>query len=99
MTEETQSGWWWLSFADPERPEGERFLGAAIVFGPSFEGAVLLSRILRINPGGEVQGMGIVEGRVPAGPWRERLLSKAEALELKAWGDGRWPRDAGGKAT
>lgn len=28
-------GWLWLSFADPERPEGTHFLGVAIVEGPT----------------------------------------------------------------
>jgi hypothetical protein len=26
-------GWWWLSFVDPDKPDGQRFLGVTIVQG------------------------------------------------------------------
>jgi hypothetical protein len=91
---ETQSGWWWFSFADPTRPDGTQFLGVCIVYGPDFETALARSHALRVNPGGEVRALGIIEGRVPSVPWRHRLLTKGEALELMAWAEERF----GGKA-
>lgn len=88
----TPSGWWWLSFADARRPIDEQFLGVAIVQGTNMVDAVRNAHRLRCNPGGEVQGLSIVVGRVPSDPWRNRLLTKGEALEIKAWSDAKWPR-------
>lgn len=92
MPVEPQSGWWWLSFVDPDRPEGDRFLGACIVEGTDLGAAVQTAWMLGCNPGGEVAGIGIVEGRVPAEEYRDRLLPKAEALELNAAIEERWGR-------
>jgi hypothetical protein len=89
-TEVRLSGWWAISFADPGRPEGEQFLGLVVVPGPSFESAILRSHIMGVNPGGEAAGIAILDGRLPTESWRNRLLSKAEALELQAWGERRW---------
>jgi hypothetical protein len=52
----TTSEWWWLSFIDPDRPEGERFAGVSIVRAGSGDAALRLSHHFRINPGGEVKG-------------------------------------------
>jgi hypothetical protein len=30
-------GYWWLSFVDPRKPKGQRFLGVAIVMASSFD--------------------------------------------------------------
>lgn len=54
---------WWLSFADPEKPQGTRFLGVAIVEIEDVEGQDLRDRAVTVvrkahalgcNPGGEV---------------------------------------------
>lgn len=91
MTEtEKPSGWWWLSFADATRPEGEQFLGAAVVKGSDIVSAALVAKIMGCNPGGEVKGIAILEGRVPGRPWRDRLLSKPEAEHLRDWAIERW---------
>lgn len=47
---------WYLSFADPARPEGSRWLGATVVKAMSFPEAVLAARILGCNPGGQIFG-------------------------------------------
>lgn len=73
---------WWLSFADPELPEGTQFLGAAIIKASNFLEAVRVSHILGINPGGEVKSQRIpVEMEIPD-KWVERLLTKAECEEF-----------------
>lgn len=48
---------WWLSFADPTRPTGSQFLGAALVEGQSLLDAAQTAWILGCNPGGEVGGV------------------------------------------
>lgn len=75
----------WLSFADGDRPEGERFLGVAIVRARQATEAARLAHELGINPGGEVAARGpFSEKLLPPGNWTDRLLGKAEATELAA---------------
>lgn len=76
--EEGERGWWWLSFIDPRKPEGERFLGVAIVEGYGIATAALNAVDLKCNPGGEVAGCRIDADAVPA-KFRNRLLDKREA--------------------
>lgn len=72
--------WWWLSFADPDRPKGEQFLGVAIVRARGLGLAITRCHQLKINPGGQVQGyeippdVKIVEGTA------DRLLSRKELV-------------------
>ena len=76
------TSFWWLSFADPERPKGEQFLGAAIVPGYNMGSAVLAAHMLGCNPGGEVQGFPILpDADIPDG-FRDRLLSREDIDEL-----------------
>lgn len=70
---------WWLSFADPDAPEGTQFLGVAIVQAPTFPAAVTRSHVLTVNPGGEVACMGPIPHEYVGPQWRDRLLTKAEA--------------------
>ena len=77
--------WWWLSFADGNRPKGRQFLGVAIVQAYSFPIAVGVAHMLGINPGGEVMGYPVPPGRVVPGPFREQLLSRADIAELEEW--------------
>ena len=69
--------WWWLSFCDPDRPKGERFLGVAIVPGITIVDACETAWDLGINPGGQVLGTELREP--PIEKWRFQLLTKAEA--------------------
>lgn len=50
----TGDTWWWLSFVDEERPEGDRFLGVLLIDAPSDTAAVMRAHMLGLNPGGEV---------------------------------------------
>jgi hypothetical protein len=50
---------WWLSFCDPNRPEGQRLLGGCIVQADSMAQAMIEAHIQGCNPGGEVVGIPI----------------------------------------
>ena len=72
--------YYWLSFVDSEKPEGERFIGATIVRSDCIENAIRKAWWLRINPGGEVMGIQIPpeqEAMIKPG-WENRLISQAE---------------------
>lgn len=76
----------WLSFADPKRPKGTQFLGAAIVEASTFDLAIREAWHRGVNPGGEVQGIAIDKAdadRVPR-EWVNRLLNRQQCLEFDA---------------
>jgi hypothetical protein len=82
-------GWWYLSFCDPERPAGTRFLGGCFVQGHDEVSAVRRSHHLGINPGGEVAMMGplteagpVAQLEAVAGRWCDRLLTREEIAEF-----------------
>lgn len=70
-------GLWWLSFVDPDRPEGQRFLGVVIVQALGFGDAINVSFAKGLNPGGEIQGFQIEMDYVPEA-LRNRLLKKRD---------------------
>lgn len=74
-------GWWWLSFCDPDKPEGEQFLGVCIVHGGGGGEAIQNAWTIGCNPGGEVMSIPIPEQHVPDEQYRRRLLSKEELEE------------------
>lgn len=45
---------YYLSFVDPNRPVGDRSIGATVVKADSPEGAIERANLLGLNPGGEV---------------------------------------------
>jgi hypothetical protein len=69
---------WWLSFCDPERPEGERSLGACIVPGASLEAAMKLAWASGCNPGGEIEAFELPFEDPPAPFPLLTLMSKAD---------------------
>jgi hypothetical protein len=71
--------WWWLSYA------GEQFLGAVLVEARSPPEAMLVSKLLGCDPGGEVLGCEVPGhvGPPPAG-YANRLLSKEELDAMQA---------------
>jgi hypothetical protein len=73
---------WWLSFCDPDLPEGSQFLGAAIVQAPTLAAAITRSHVAGCNPGGEVQVAGPLAVDSIGPEWRDRLLTKDEALSI-----------------
>jgi len=84
------TGLYWLSFADPRRPEGKQFLGVAIVRATQAIEAVKVSHALGINPGGEVRLHPVVyePGTLPVPEeYIERLLDRGEiSLRLSKLG-------------
>jgi hypothetical protein len=73
----TPDSWWWLSFCDPDRPAGTKFLGVCCVEGWDILSAVTRAHELGCNPGGEVAAWKIPGTPDPA--WCNRLLTRAEA--------------------
>ena len=75
----------WLSFVDGARPEGERFLGVAIVPGTDPISAVKAAWDLGCNPGGEVLVASLFPELIPDESWIGRLLTRDEAEALNAF--------------
>lgn len=80
---------YWMSFVDASKPEGERFLGVALVDAESIEDALTRSKETGCNPGGEVQiveipteyiadGQRLALGAAP----RNTLMSRERLREL-----------------
>lgn len=74
--------WWWLSFVDPDLPEGTRSLGVSLVQGDDLVEACKEAHRLGINPGGEVLGCELPDHEVPGETYRNRLMPPAEARAL-----------------
>lgn len=75
------SGIYWMSFVDPERPEGDRFLGCLIVRGRNDMDVIRRSHMLGLNPGGEVMFFEIPKqylDRVPIDWIETRLINREE---------------------
>ena len=68
----------WLSFADPNLPKGNQFLGACIVDGDTFEQSVKESIKLGINPGGEVVGLNIDDCYVDTKPINPFIVKEVD---------------------
>lgn len=71
-SESTESGWWYLSFATDEG-----FRGGVVVEAHDVISAVQEAWRKKINPGGQVLGAPIPSDKLPAEPFRNRLLDKA----------------------
>jgi hypothetical protein len=76
----------WLSFVDPARPEGRRFVGACLVEARDFLEAGRIAHAAGCNPGGEMKGHSIrkeIAARVGAA-WKNRLLTREECDRFRA---------------
>lgn len=73
--------WWWISFADPDKPKGSQSLGVVIVKGGGMQEALQNAWTMNINPGGQVQAIEIPDEHVPPAEFHNRLLSRAELEE------------------
>ena len=69
------AGWWFCSFAD-----GEKFLGAVLVYGLGDKIMIQTLASVKLNPGGEI--MMIPAPTPPPEKLRGRILTKAE---IEAW--------------
>jgi len=52
---------YYMSFCDPDKPEGKQYLGSIIIDGADVKDALKNSRIFSINPGGEVMFIDITK--------------------------------------
>ena len=87
------TGYWWLSFVDPDRrPVGDRFLGALVIRGDEDQSlenkmqVIQRSHMLGLNPGGEVAFYCIPKEyheRIPSDWIETRLITKTECMELE----------------
>jgi hypothetical protein len=73
--------WFWISFADPDKPEGDQFLGVVVVQGGGMQEAIQNAWSMGINPGGQVMAFELLDDEVPDEQYRRRLMSKEELEE------------------
>ena len=72
----------YLTFADPEKPTGSQFLGAAIVKASNIIEAAHVAWYLDISPGGEVYALTVpLSVKIPD-DYIERLLTKKDLDQL-----------------
>lgn len=76
--------WMWLSFADPDLPKGQQFLGWAMVQAGDIVEAARTAHRLGINPGGQVAAYELPRGAEPADGYAERLFTGDEAKRIAA---------------
>lgn len=73
---------WWLSYTDSSKPAGKQFLGVNIIQAGDIAVAITKSWLLNINPGGAIKFMGPLEAEWIAPEWRDRLLTRDEAMSV-----------------
>jgi hypothetical protein len=72
----------WLSFADPDRPKGDQFLGATLIEADDAMDAVRKAWKAGLNPGGEVLIGEVPDDILPTVPdARGKLMTKEELNE------------------
>ncbi len=78
---------YWLSFCDPEKPQGSQFLGVCIVSAEDPALALLYTHQMGINPGGEVVAVPSPDNvdLHPFAKFMNRLLSRdqIDAMDLE----------------
>lgn len=77
-----EEDWFYLSFVDPSRPKGDKFIGGCYVQAVGEIFAVSEAWRLGINPGGEVGILLVPPEHVPPPEFRERLLTREEVRNL-----------------
>lgn len=79
--------WWWLTF----KADNGQTLGTCVVEGSDLEMAGRGAKLLRIHPGGTVEGFEIPADKTPVPPvWCNRLLTPSNAKALGKWTDRMW---------
>jgi hypothetical protein len=80
------TAYYWLSFADAQKPKGSQFLGARIIEGVTLMAAIKAAHIMGLNPGGEVQAVAFQvldeKGEAIMKNWKESLLTEAQCEAL-----------------
>jgi hypothetical protein len=72
----------WMSFCDPDKPKGHRFLGVIVTQSLGLTHAIIKTHKLGINPGGEIQSFVLPAGTLIDVKYLNRLIPKEE-LESK----------------
>lgn len=72
----------YMSFCDPYLPKGTRFLGAVIVSASDFIDAVIKTKTLGINPGGEIQSVEFPDNSGVPEEFIDRLLSREDIMRF-----------------
>ena len=70
--------WWYISYADGNRPAGSQWLGACFVRATDAEGAIREAWRRGCNPGGEAIVVRAPAGLVGPRKFARRLLSRAD---------------------
>ena len=71
----------WLSFIDPDKPQGQRFLGVVSDVAGNIQDACAKAHELGINPGGEARSVPVELDKYRPEDIN-RLLNKEEATKL-----------------
>lgn len=82
FVEQPVTGWWWLSFADPDAPPGSQFLGLCLVPGGNIVQASTSAHTFGCNPGGEIAGWPLP--RAPRSRYRCTLFTGGDAHAVAA---------------
>jgi hypothetical protein len=78
--------WWWLSFADPDLPAGEQWLGGCFAPGADIVQAAVVAHAASCNPGGEVLGAPIDADLMARVPRADRLRLIVDVAYVDALG-------------
>jgi len=73
--------WFWLSFADSERPAGQHFIGVALVLAKDPVAAMKTAWTLGINPGGQIAAWPLDDA--PEERWTNRLLTREDVIAMQ----------------
>ena len=71
---------YWLSFCDPKKPDGQQFLGVIITKALGLTHALANTKLMGINPGGEVLAFEVPKDKLNADDY-DRLFSKNDLIK------------------
>ena len=80
-----EEGWYYLSFVDPDLPEGSSWLGGCFVHARNNRDAAAEAWVQGCNPGGDVLIFGPTN-HAPQEQYRNRILNHDEVRSAKAGG-------------
>jgi hypothetical protein len=71
---------YWISFSDPGRPVGQKFLGVIIIEAETEQAALALINGMKLHPGGEAT-FEALDDPLPPRVWFGRLLNGKESRD------------------
>lgn len=72
---------YWMSFSDPARPVGAKFLGVVLIEAETEDAALAQAIAAGLHPGGEVTFEEMIDP-LPPRDWFNRLLSGKESRDV-----------------